>query len=81
MILSLLVNPLASLIALMHASVPEFTNLILSIAGTIDKDSLATWVSSLVGIPNEVPFFAVKEIASTIFGFACPSIIAPHEDI
>ena len=56
--------------ALIHASVPELTNLILSILGTIDNASFASLVSNNVGIPKEVPFLATKEIASITLGNA-----------
>jgi hypothetical protein len=44
--LSLLVNPRGKRTALIQASVPEFTNLILSILGTIDTAKAAICVSS-----------------------------------
>ena len=39
---------------------------------TMDSDNLARSVSNEVGIPNEVPFFAVSEIALITLGCACP---------
>ena len=51
MILSRLVNPLANLTALIQASVPEFTNLTLSILGAKETNRLAIFVSNSVGIP------------------------------
>ena len=63
-------NPRANLIALIQASVPELTNLIFSISGTIDKDNLARSVSKVVGIPKEVPFLAVFDIALITLGCA-----------
>ena len=56
---------IAKRIALMHASVPEFTKRILSIFGTIETASSAILVSNSVGIPNEVPFLAFSIMAST----------------
>ena len=55
MILSFFVKPLAKRMALIQASVPELTNLILSIPGTILIASEANSVSIAVGIPKEVP--------------------------
>ena len=51
--------------ALIQASVPEFTKRILSILGTIEMANLAISVSNSVGIPNEVPFFAFSITALT----------------
>ena len=64
MIFSFPVYPLASLIALIHASVPELTNLILSILGTIETARSAIFVSISVGMPKEVPFLAFSITAS-----------------
>ena len=65
MIFSQLVYPRASRTALMQASVPEFTNRILSILGAIEVASSAILVSSAVGIPYEVPLSACFCTAST----------------
>ncbi|CAI8197578.1 MAG: Uncharacterised protein [Flavobacteriaceae bacterium] len=51
MIFSRPVYPLASRTALIQASVPEFTILILSILGTISIANAAIRVSKAVGIP------------------------------
>ena len=68
MILSRLVNPLANLTALMQASVPEFTNLTLSILGAKETKRLAIFVSNSVGMPYEVPFLDCSLIALIISG-------------
>ena len=54
--------PLANLTALMHASVPEFTNRILSILGIEEIINSANSVSNAVGIPNDIPFLEVCDI-------------------
>ena len=51
--------------ALIHASVPEFTKRILSILGTMETAKAAICVSNSVGIPNEVPNLALATTAST----------------
>ena len=51
--------------ALIHASVPEFTNLIFSILGTIEMANVAISVSKAVGIPKEVPSLARSITAFT----------------
>ena len=63
----------------MQASVPEFTNLILSMLGTIETAKAAIWVSNSVGIPKEVPDLAFSVTASTTGWNACPKIIGPQE--
>ena len=55
MILSFPVKPRASLTALMHASVPELTNLTLSTFGASSTTNSAIFVSSSVGMPYDVP--------------------------
>ena len=79
MILSFFANPRANLTALIHASVPEFTNLILSIFGTIETANAAICVSNSVGIPKEVPSLAFSITACTTGSKACPRIIGPQE--
>ena len=54
----------------MHASVPEFTNLTLSILGADEITNSAISVSIDVGIPNEVPFLAIFEIELTTGSYA-----------
>jgi hypothetical protein len=49
----------------MQASVPEFTNRILSMFGTMLTANAAISVSSAVGIPKEVPNLAFSVIAFT----------------
>ena len=51
--------------ALIQASVPEFTKRILSIFGTIETAKAAILVSNSVGIPKEVPNLARSVTAST----------------
>ena len=65
--------------ALIQASVPEFTNRILSIPGTMATAKAAICVSNSVGIPNEVPNFAFSITACTTGSYACPKIIGPQE--
>lgn len=79
MILSRFVYPLAKRIALMQASVPEFTKRILSIFGTIETANSAIFVSNSVGVPKDVPNFALSIIASTTGLCAWPKIIGPQE--
>jgi hypothetical protein len=54
---SFFVKPLASLMALITASVPEFTNRTLSICEKISTISFAKSVSRVVGAPKLRPFF------------------------
>ena len=65
----------------MQASVPEFTNLILSILGTILTHNFAILVSNSVGIPKEVPKSILFLTEFKIFSFECPKIIGPQLEI
>ena len=71
--------PLASLIALIVASVPELTILTFSTEGTISIIFEAIFVSSSVGAPKVVPFFEQFIIASIVYSSAWPKINGPHE--
>ena len=53
------VAPRARRMALMVASVPEFTNLTFSHDGKKDRMDFASCVSFSVGAPNVVPFIMV----------------------
>ena len=79
MIFSFAEKPLAKRTALIQASVPEFTKRIWSTLGTMETASSAICVSISVGIPKEVPNFALSTRASITGGKACPKIIGPHE--
>ena len=59
-------KPLASLIALITASVPLFTNLTLSIAGKSSTISFASSVSKSVGAPKLSPCFMASITAPSI---------------
>ena len=74
-------HPLANLIALIVASVPELVILIFSIEGKFFLIRLANLVSSNVGAPKLVLFLITFSIDLITEVFACPSIIGPHEPI
>jgi hypothetical protein len=78
-ILGLPVNPRASRIALIVASVPELTSRIRSTGATRPMISAASRLSAGVGAPNDRPDAAAVVTASTTAGCACPRIIGPHE--
>ena len=73
------VNPRASRIADMHASVPELTKRIRSIDGKQRCTSSARSDSLGVLAPNDVPCSAARFTAVTTGPNACPSSIGPHE--
>ena len=79
MILGRPVKPRASRMALMVASVPEFTKRMRSTGATRSMISRASSVSAGVGAPNDRPLTAVVCTASTTAGWAWPRIIGPHE--
>lgn len=65
MIFCLPVKALASLSTPMHASVPEFTNLTISILGTAAITISASVFSRRQGAPKLVPFFMVSANAAS----------------
>ncbi len=73
------VNPLASRMALIVASVPELTSRTWSTGPTRRMISAASSISPSVGVPNESPSSAAFCVAATTAGCACPRIIGPHE--
>jgi hypothetical protein len=79
MILLRPVNPRASRMALIVASVPELTMRTSSIDGTSSMIRRATMVSISVGAPNDRPFTAVCCTARITAGSACPRIMGPQE--
>ena len=81
MIFSFPVYPLAKRTALIQASVPLLTNLILSIFGTMEIASRANSVSISVGIPKEVPLLAFSITALITGSWACPKINGPQDAI
>ena len=70
MILSRFVNPRASRIALMHASVPEFVIRTFCTDGTSEQINFAIVTSLGLGIPKLVPKSAAALMAEMIFGCA-----------
>ncbi len=66
--------------ALIVASVPEFTSRTRSTGSTRRMISSASSTSPIVGVPNDSPDDAAARVASTTSGWACPRIIGPHED-
>ena len=72
-------NARATRIALMHASVPEFTSRTSSTDGSASQISRASSTSPGVGAPKLVPRFADSITASTTAGCACPSTSGPHD--
>ena len=78
MILSRRVNPRASRIALMHASVPLLVMRIFFTLGTRSQISFAIVTSSGFGMPKLVPNSAAAFTAEMIFGCAWPKIAGPH---
>jgi hypothetical protein len=73
------VNPRASRIALIVASVPEFTSRTFSMLGTAAMISSASSLSASVGAPKLVPRRIELSKAATTRGWACPRIIGPQE--
>ena len=76
---SFLLNPLANLIALIVASVPELTILTFSIEGTISIIFDAIRDSISVGAPYVVPLFEYSIIESIVAFSACPKIRGPQD--
>ncbi len=72
-------NPRASRIADIVASVPLLTRRTCSTASTRPTISSASSTSPSPGVPNEKPRVAALRTASTTEGCACPSTIGPHE--
>ena len=79
MIRSRLVNPRATRIALIAASVPDETSRTSSIDGNASTISSANSTSRSVGAPKLVPSSAASRTASTVSGSACPKSSAPHD--
>ena len=73
------VKPRASLMAVMVASVPEFTRRTLSMPGTLWTISSASSISSSVGAPNPRACSACDRTAATTRGSLWPRIIGPQE--
>ena len=73
------VNPRASRMADMVASVPELTKRSFSMEGTARMTSSARSASAAVEAPKLAEHAAACWIASTTGGKACPRIIGPQE--
>ena len=73
-------NPRASRIADMVASVPEETKRTASI-GVRRTISSASSTSGTVGVPYDVPRATASATAACTSGWACPTSIGPHEQI
>ena len=71
--------PRASRMALIVASVPEFTSRTCSTGATRPMISSASSISADVGAPNDSPRPAAARTASTTAGCAWPRIIGPQE--
>ena len=78
MILSRFVNPRASRMALMHASVPELHIRTFCTLGTCEQISLAIVTSNGLGMPKLVPLSAAALMAEIIFGCAWPRMAGPQ---
>jgi hypothetical protein len=65
--------------ALMAASVPEFTMRTMSMEGTISAMVRAISISSSVGAPKLVPRGSCASRAFTTDGCPCPRIMGPQE--
>ena len=72
-------NPRATRMADIVASVPELTILTISIDGTIATICSAMAVSTSVGAPKLVPCSLAVVIAATTTGCAWPRISGPQE--
>ncbi len=79
MIRSRRVNPRASRIALIAASVPEETSRTISTDGTASTISAASSTSRSVGAPKLVPRSAASAIAATVSWSACPKTSGPQD--
>jgi len=75
-----LVNPRATRIALITASVPELTRRIFSMEGKAFRIISASVTSSSVGAPKLVPRPAAFRTAAITEGAACPKIIGPQDN-
>jgi hypothetical protein len=73
------VNPRASRIALIAASVPDETRRTFSIEGTASAMRSARTTSRSVEAPKLVPSRAASRTASTTAGAAWPRINGPHD--
>ena len=78
MIRSRRVNPRASRIALIAASVPEETRRTISTDGTASTISAASSTSPSVGAPKVVPRWAASAIAASVSSSACPKSSGPQ---
>jgi hypothetical protein len=78
MIRSRRVNPRASRMALIAASVPEETSRTISTDGTASTISAANSTSASVGAPNVVPRRAASEIAASVSSSAWPKTSGPQ---
>ena len=78
MILSRRVNPRASRMALMHASVPLLVMRTFFTLGTSSQIIFAIVTSSGFGMPKLVPCSAAALTAAIIFGCAWPRIAGPQ---
>ena len=78
MIRSRRVNPRASRIALIAASVPDETSRTISTDGTASTISAASSTSPSVGAPKVVPRCAASAIAASVSSSACPKISGPQ---
>jgi hypothetical protein len=73
------VKPRAKRMALMVASVPEFTKRTSSMDGMSRVTRRASAVSTSVGAPKERPSAATACTAAITWGCAWPTIIGPQE--
>lgn len=73
------VNPRASRIADIVASVPEETSRTCSAGVTRETISSASATSPVPGVPNDVPRATASCTAAVTSGCAWPRIIGPHE--
>ena len=72
-------NPRASRIALIAASVPEETSRTRSTDGTASTISAASSTSASVAAPKVVPSSAAWATAATVSGSAWPKISGPQD--
>ena len=71
-------NPRASRIALMHASVPQLVMRTFCTLGTSSQISFAIVTSNGLGMPKLVPWSAAALMAEMILGCAWPRIAGPQ---
>ena len=72
-------NPRATRIADIVASVPEFTSRTISIEGTASQIASASSISCSVGAPKLVPIPNAFSSAARISGCRCPNIRGPQD--